>query len=161
MGDLMKNPALLLLIATALVAGCSSGSNRPPTYPVSGTVTWKGKPVEAARVIFVPQSAVEAAAGITDAEGKYRLTTFVAGDGAQAGEYRVKVTQYDTQKFTKEDQQKHVMTMEEEQKMVFPPNDLPIPPAKNLLPKKYESEATSGIVHTVTKGPTTLDIVIE
>jgi len=157
----MKNLGLLWLVAIGLVAGCSSGPHRPPTYPVTGTVTWKGKPVNAARVIFVPQSGAEAASGITDAAGKYRLTTYVAGDGAQAGEYRVKVTQYDTQKFTKEEQQKHIMTMEEEQKMAFPPTDLPIPPAKNLLPKKYESETTSGIVHTVTKGPTTLDIAIE
>ncbi len=99
-------------------------------------------------------------AGKADASGKYKLTTNVAGDGAQEGEYRVKVTKYDP-KYTKEEQQQHIMTMEEEQKMVFTGSDLPVPPAKNLLPKKYENETTSGLTHTVPKGPSTLDTNVE
>jgi hypothetical protein len=104
---------------------------------------------------------VEPAAGITDAEGKYSATTYTAGDGAQAGEYKVKVSKYDTKAPTREEMEKYgQVTAEEEQAMVFAADELPTPPAKNLLPKKYESETTSGIVHTVTNGPTTLDIVI-
>jgi hypothetical protein len=147
-------------VALAL-CGCSTRPARPPTYPVSGSVTFKGQPVEAARVVFVPSTAgLEAASGVTDAEGKYQLTTFVAGDGAQAGEYRVKVSKYDTKKATT-DEKKAYMTFEEEQKRVFTGDELPTPPAKNLLPKKFESDATSGITHTVTKGSTTLDITIQ
>jgi uncharacterized lipoprotein YajG len=81
---------LFTLLAVGFLAGCSSEPERPPTYPVTGTVTANGKPVAAASVIFGPVTpGVASAAGITDAEGKYRLTTFSAGDGAQAGEYRV------------------------------------------------------------------------
>jgi hypothetical protein len=36
-----------------------------------------------------------------------------------------------------------------------------LPPAKNLLPNKYENEATSGITHTVPKGPPTKDISLD
>jgi hypothetical protein len=153
-------PALVVLVAVGCLAGCSSKPARPATYPVSGTVTWKSRPVEAARVVFVPTtSEAEAAAGVTDAAGKYQLTTFVAGDGAQAGEYRVKVSKYDTKRATADEKQKY-MTFEEEQK-IYAEDERPTPPAKNLLPKKFESDITSGIVHTVTKGPTTLDIKIE
>ena len=149
-------------LAFALFAalGCSSGPSRPATYPVSGTVTWKGQPLEAARVVFVPTSpGIEAASGVTDASGKFQLTTFVAGDGAQLGEYRVKVSKYDSKKATTAEK-KEYMTFEEEQKMAFSGDELPTPPAKNLLPKKFESETTSGITHSVTKGPSSLTIEI-
>ena len=146
-----------------LLAGLSVGcydSGRPPTYPVSGTVTWQGNPVEGARVVFVPTGSQESAAGITDAAGKYQLTTFVAGDGAEPGEYRVKVAKYDIKQPTKEETQKFI-TQEEEQKIVFAQDERPTPPAKNLMPKKYESEITSGITHTVTTSATTLNITVE
>jgi hypothetical protein len=159
----MNRVALVAVLAlvVGISAGCSSRSGRPPTYPVTGTVTWKGKPLEAATVVYVPVTpGVEAASGITDAAGRYRLTTYVAGDGAQAGEYHVKVSKYDLKKATQEEKQKFV-SIEEEQKMVFARDELPTPPAKNTLPKKYESESTSGIGHTVTKGPNTRDISLD
>jgi hypothetical protein len=53
------------------------------------------------------------------------------------------------------------VSIEEEQNMVFAKDELPTPPAKNTRPKRHESEATSGIVHTVTKGATTADIKLE
>jgi hypothetical protein len=90
--------------------------------------------------------------------GPYRLTTYVAGDGAQPGEYRVKVLKYDTKKATVDEKQKY-MTFEEEQ-AIYSESELPTPPAKNLLPKKYANDATSGIVHTVSKAATTVDIAI-
>jgi hypothetical protein len=151
----------IVLALSSCLLGCNSGTRRPPTYPVTGTVTFKGKPLERAAVVFVPTDrSLEAASGITDATGKYELTSFVSGDGAQAGEYKVKVSQYDTHKATTEEK-KQYMTIEEEQKLSFAKDELPTPPAKNMLPKKYENETTSGITHTVTKGPTTLDIKIE
>jgi hypothetical protein len=151
---------ICLLCATILLAAGCSGSGRPPTYPVTGTVMWKGKPVEAARVILIPTGMQESAAGVTDASGKYSLTTFVAGDGAMPGDYRVKVAKYDIKQPTKEEQEKYI-SFEEEQKMVFSSDERPLPPAKNLLPKKYESEITSGLTHTVTTAATTLNITIE
>ena len=70
--------------------GCN-GDSRPPTYPVTGKVTWKGQSVEKASVIFVPDGKGESASAETDAKGVYNLTTFVAGDGARPGNYRIKV----------------------------------------------------------------------
>jgi hypothetical protein len=155
----MKRFVSLLAVAV-LAAGCS-GSGRPATYPVSGTVTMNGKPLDGAQVVFVPASKnAEAATGVSDAAGRYQLTTYVAGDGAQSGEFRVRVLKYDTKKPTREEQEKYI-TLEEEQKIVFAQDEKPIPPAKNLLPKKYESEITSGLKHTVPKSASTFDIPLE
>jgi hypothetical protein len=153
-------PAVRWMLAVVVLAGCTSKPERPQTYPITGTVIWKGQPVEAARVVFVPTApGVEAAAGITDAQGKYKATTYGGGDGAQAGEYRVKVSKYDNQPPTAEEQQPE-LPYEEEVK-IYAEDERRFPPAKNLLPTKYEDEATSGLVHTVTNSPTTLDITIE
>ena len=149
----------LVSLAAFLCAGCSRGPEQPPTFPVSGTVTSNGKPVERATIVFVPAANGEPAAGITDANGKYQLTTFSAGDGAQAGEYRVKVSKYDTKPPTADEKQRY-MTQEQEQK-IYAENERPTPPSKNLLPKKYESEETSGLAHSVKDKPTTLDIDIK
>lgn len=54
-----------------------------------------------------------------------------------------------------------VLTYEEEQKMQFSPDEKPTPVAKSVLPKKYGSEATSGIVHEVKDAASTLDIKID
>jgi hypothetical protein len=115
-----------------------------------------------ATVVFVPAEGAthEPATGIADASGTFTLSTFLSGDGAQPGEYRVKVSKYDSKAPTKSEKEQY-LSYEDEQKRSFATDELPTPPAKNLLPKKYESETTSGLVHTVTKAPTTLNIAIE
>jgi hypothetical protein len=142
------------LLAILICVGCNSGSKRPPTYPVSGTVTYQGKPLEGAMVTFVPAegSTHEAATGLTDAEGKFKLTTYSADDGANLGDYLVKVAKYDGKKPTKEEQDAYIISYEEEQKLQFATDEKPTPPAKNLLPPKYGYEGTSGITFSVTKG---------
>jgi hypothetical protein len=152
--------AFIFLLTAGVLAGCSYKPKRPPTHPVTGTVTLKGEPVDGATVVFVPVTkGVASAAGVTDEEGAYELTTFTAGDGAQAGEYRVKVTKYNVKKPTEVDRQRYLS--HEQEQAIYVENTDPTPPAKNLLPAKYESDTTSGIVHTVEDGPTTLDIEID
>lgn len=74
-------------------AGCSETSIG--TVPVTGSVELDGKPVAGATVIFKPDAQGRAASGTTDAEGKFKLTTEVNGDGALPGSYRVAVTKYE------------------------------------------------------------------
>jgi hypothetical protein len=159
----MNHPGQFALASLATVGfvltGCSS-SSRPPTYPVTGTVTFQGKPVAGAFVTFVPTGEKgTAASAITDAEGRYALTTWDAGDGAQPGEYRVKVSK---QEQAAVDPSKLVqnLTTEEEQK-IYVENKNPPPPAKRVIPIKYENEQTSGLIHTVEAKATTFDIKIE
>jgi hypothetical protein len=80
-----------LLILALLLAGCS-GSDRPPLAKVSGIVTLDKTPVEGAAVMFMPVAGGRPAQGLTDAQGKFTLTTFDDGDGAILGEHKVTVT---------------------------------------------------------------------
>jgi hypothetical protein len=87
--------ALALCACGALVVvGCGDG--QPKTYPVTGTVTYQGQPVEGAQVMFTP-TAGRAAEGTTDSAGKFTLTTLKSGDGALAGAHRVSITKIVTQ----------------------------------------------------------------
>jgi hypothetical protein len=159
----MNRPGKLVvssLVTVGIVlAGCSN-SSRPPTYPVTGTVTLQGKPLAGAVITFVPTAKdSDAASAITDAAGKYALTTWQAGDGARPGEYRVKVSK---QEQAAVDPSKMVqnLTIEEEQKIYVESKKAP-PPAKSLIPNKYQDDQTSGLTHKVEDKPTTFDIKIE
>jgi hypothetical protein len=74
---------VLSAVITALLAGCGSGN--PATYAVTGKVTYQGKPVKNAGVMFMPSSG-RPASSLTDAEGRFTLRTFKDGDGAIGGE---------------------------------------------------------------------------
>jgi len=150
---------LLACLVVGIVAGCSSG--RPKTYQVSGTVTMKGQPVDGATVVFVPPdgSSNQAATGITDASGHFKLSTFTSDDGAQEGEYRIKVSKFNVKKPTKEEQDRYI-SMEEERKMQFG-DDKPAVPAKNLLPPKYNDDANSGLTCTVKRGANTVELKLD
>lgn len=147
-------------LCLGLLVGCAGGDSNPPTYPVTGTVTYKGQPADGATVILVPISAeAKGATGTTDAEGKFTMTTFVNGDGARPGDYAVKVFKYEFQDpGPTEAEMETNTTLEEEEEMYDPDAESEAPPAKNLLPQKYASETTSGFKHTVTEEPTTLDL---
>src|SRR3954463_8248753 len=143
------NLAASILVTVGIVLTGCSNSSRPPRYPVTGMVTYQGKPLAGAVITFVPTGADgEAASAFTDSEGKYALTTWQAGDGARPGEYRVKVSK---QEETAVDPSKMVrnVPLEEDQKYVE--NMKPRPPAKILVPSKYLDESTSGLSHTVPK----------
>jgi hypothetical protein len=74
------------------LSGCGGASGRPVTFPVSGKVTLNGEPVEGAQVSFFTEGSSRAAAGTTDADGAYRLTTFDTNDGAIAGDHSVTIS---------------------------------------------------------------------
>lgn len=83
----------LLFLTTV---GCG-GSGFPDPVPVSGKVTYKGKPVEGAQVTFLSQSeGARSASGRTDANGNFSLTTFNTNDGAIPGEYVVTISKIET-----------------------------------------------------------------
>jgi hypothetical protein len=87
--------AFSLLLA---VVGCDSG--RIATYPVHGTVLLDGIPVAGVSVCFHPLTENrrlerQRPYAVTDEQGRFRLTTFVRGDGAPAGKYRVTFSWWD------------------------------------------------------------------
>ena len=151
--------AVSTLVTVGIVLSGCSNSSRPPTYRVTGTVTLQGKPVAGAAITFVPTGEGEAASAITDSEGKYALTTWEAGDGARPGQYRVKVSKQ-AQETVDPSKRVQNLSYEEEQK-IYVENTRPPPPAKRLIPGKYQDDQTSGLNHTVEEKPTTFDIKIE
>jgi hypothetical protein len=75
---------LLTLLA---VAGCSFNSG-PALAPAGGVVRYKGQPIKDIAVVFHAEKGMMAS-GITDAEGRFRLSTMQPGDGATLGEQKV------------------------------------------------------------------------
>lgn len=75
-----------------LLAGGCGQSDRPQLAPVTGAVLLDGQPMEGAAVMFIPVAGGRPAQGLTDAQGKFRLTTFEENDGAIVGEHKVSVT---------------------------------------------------------------------
>ena len=128
-----------------LVAACGCGSQRtdkwtearPQVYPTSGVVQYKGAPLDGATVVFRSESEQRAAYGISDANGRFKLTTFEKEDGAVAGTHQVRITKIETEEAP-------------------PPADpeAAIIPAKeiSLLPAKYGDFRTSGFTAEVTPG---------
>ena len=87
----------LSLVATITLVGCT-GTESLDTVPVEGMVTMNDSPVEGATVVFTPAGGEgHAAAGVTDASGRFQLTTEASGDGAVPGSYKVKITKYPKQ----------------------------------------------------------------
>ncbi len=157
----VRGKMLWILFGLTLVcfSGCG-GDSRPPTYRVTGKVTWKGQPVQKASLIFVPESQGESASAETDAQGMYSLTTFVAGDGARSGNYRIKVMKYDMPTPQAATDTRN-LSYEEEQKIYNDPSVRPTPPPKNSLPRMYENDSTSGLTHTVGETASVKDIELK
>lgn len=87
-------------LATAMLVMSGCGGDSEPAVegavPVTGTITLDGSPVTMASVMFVPTQGgtgqAMTATAITDASGKYELTTKSA-KGAMPGSYRVVISQ--------------------------------------------------------------------
>lgn len=71
----------------AVSAGCGGSAN---SYPVSGVVTYDGKPLEGASVLFIPQQG-STGMGTTDSSGKYEIST-AGKPGAPLGKYDVTIS---------------------------------------------------------------------
>jgi len=82
------------LVMAALVAGC--GSDGPPRYHLSGNVTYKGQPVPAGSITFLPDSAAGntgAATSVDINQGKF--DTMAVDKGHVGGAHIVKITGLD------------------------------------------------------------------
>src|SRR6478672_3109711 len=89
----MMRPSIgagLVSLSCVLVASCSRGG--PALAPVTGRVTYKGKPVANAAVSFTLESGgARIATGQTDNDGRFTLGTYAIGDGVTVGSHRVGV----------------------------------------------------------------------
>ncbi|MBX3427186.1 MAG: hypothetical protein KF688_16025 [Pirellulales bacterium] len=88
----LRTKRLLLSLMVALGSGCGDG--REPTYPVSGTVTFRdGSPVRFGSVECRSEASGKIARGVLDRQGRFRLGVYANDDGAVAGFHQVIVVQ--------------------------------------------------------------------
>ena len=134
-------------LAVIVIAGCSGGNDGPKLAKCSGTVTYQGKPLPNAQLLFIPQEVVAAksaftARAVTTAEGHYRLGTMSDGDGVVPGKYQVSITARGPGKPIPSDVNPGLDASE-----AF----LPGPP---LIPEKYFRPETSGLTVEIPAGGT-------
>jgi hypothetical protein len=144
---------LSLIPTVAACVGCGDDSGLPRRYPVSGTVTYNGKPLEKGNINFAPDGPGGRAAGGTIIDGKYSLTTQEPDDGAVPGKYKVSVVAKATDA-SKVDLKIKGATTEEAKKamaVVFPQKVAAKAAAagKSLIPAKYNLPETSGLTYEV------------
>ena len=125
-----------------VLIGCSDTPER--LYPVSGTVTIGGKPLNGGTVQFEmiekgeKSGEVFTAAGEIDANGDYELTTF-GEPGAPAGKHRVWVTP----------------------NLAAMPDKLGVGVERmSPIPKKYMMPTTTELEYTVEQGENSIDIEV-
>ena len=80
----MRRASALTILVCVLAAGCGGSK----VVPVSGTLTYKGKPVPNAYIHFVPEDG-RPSLGETDQNGKFTLTYDPQTKGAERGKHRV------------------------------------------------------------------------
>jgi hypothetical protein len=69
------------------IAGCDN----PAPAGVTGTVTFDGKPLANATVIFLPTDGSRSSVGVTDTQGQYKLRFSASTPGAVVGEHKVEI----------------------------------------------------------------------
>ena len=79
----------------ATMTGCGGGSGAMATAPVNGKVTFNGQPVTGGSITFAPiatgkDAPGKSASGPVQADGTFKLTTYVSNDGAVIGKHQVR-----------------------------------------------------------------------
>lgn len=132
--------------------GCGGGET-VKTIPVSGTVVYKGQPVEGATVSFWAEKAPRAASGVTNEKGEFKLSMFKLNDGAMPGPNKVTVVKEPPRESTPaptgnlmDDPAKMAQMMREmSQKKTTD---------KPLIPAKYANQSTTPLVENIPESGT-------
>jgi hypothetical protein len=135
--------------------GCGNGDpDRLPTYPVEGTVLFKGKPLAEADIVFMYSSLQRSSFGRTNAEGKFKLATYENSDGALAGEAQISVSKYEQEK---------VSSAPIAGEPGYDPSKAYAKsgPPKPLIPLRYADFSTSGLKAVVEASRSSRSIVLE
>lgn len=129
--------AFLGVIGLLLVSGCGPEST---IVPVSGEVIYQGKPIPEAKVMFLSPDSPRTASSLTDAQGRFNLTTFTKGDGAVIGEHKVAISSFSGEAVAKLSNAQQAAIGRGEKIAGLPTS----------LPARYSSFDKSGIAASVT-----------
>jgi hypothetical protein len=84
---------VILTVSGALaLTSCGTDDGLGKRFPVSGSVTYNGQPLEKGKISFIPDDPKNIGASGTIENGSYTLSTGGKDDGARAGKYKVTIT---------------------------------------------------------------------
>jgi hypothetical protein len=141
---------------SAAIWGCGADDGLGERYPVRGTVSYNGKPLQKGRINFLSVSSTGRSAGGEILDGVYSLTTQDPGDGALPGKYRVSIV-------AKEPDFSDVEAKSQKLGGTLPSKkDLgrAFQKAKRLIPAKYEVAETSQLEAEVEPQSNTIDFAL-
>lgn len=148
--------SFLLLFAMTLLIGCGDDTK---LEKVSGTVSYAGMPLSGASVVFLPvASDGYLATGTTDEKGHYLLSaprkTRGIGQGALAGEYRVVISCREIIPDPDQLAYEQGSITYAELQVRHRKNAGRRPKARSLIPERYASSDSSGLLAAVESGKT-------
>ena len=95
----MRRATVLVPLLAALLAGCSGSTSGGLTmHPVTGKVTYDGRPAAGVKVTLIPTDAPmmpripQNPHAVTKADGTFAIGTFTDADGAAEGGYQLVLT---------------------------------------------------------------------
>lgn len=154
-----------ILVALGLlgIVACSD-DGLDKRYPVSGTVTYNGKPLEKGSINFVPDAPEGRGALGEIKDGSYTLTTQSPGDGAFPGKYSVTITDLNVDLGAAEAATKE-LAAKKKVEMSSPMIDQAeaakaLKSAKNTVPGKYAQIDSSGLKAEVKAQSNTFDFAL-
>lgn len=86
---------VITLLCVTLLSTYGCGDGHPKRSPVTGTVSYNGKPLSIGSLVFVPEAGGTAAQGKIARDGSYEMGTFDRDnldDGVIPGRYKVMIT---------------------------------------------------------------------
>lgn len=127
---------LILSLILAMIAAVASGCSKPrrELAPLTGKVTFEGKPLQFGSVTMEHSSGQPATAAI-QSDGTFAMATIGEGEGAAVGKWRVRIGCNEAQDPAKR-----------------PAPGQPAIPGKSLIPERYASFDLSGLVVDVRPG---------
>ncbi|MES2791165.1 MAG: hypothetical protein V4719_16240 [Planctomycetota bacterium] len=87
-----------LLAALVVSSGCWGGTDGPTRFPISGAVTFDGKPVLDGEIFFQPDEAAGNSGPATIAVVRDSKYSVPLAQGVVGGPYRVKITAFEVPK---------------------------------------------------------------
>lgn len=133
----------LALVLASCFSGCGDGKKSLPNLvPVSGNVTFDGKPLEQGTIGFAPVDPTGQSASGAIKNGYFQLDTNASSPGAVIGKYKVRVE-------SKAGGQPGVAAS------AAGSGRPPVPP-KSVIPVKYSDIQKSGLEADITKGTSAL-----